>query len=183
MAFRHDLNQSTSFLLPRGRRAPSTVDAITIHVSAELTRGRWLRAAARPNLNHDLEASVAKRQMISIVDDDEQARESTMDLIKSMGFYATAFQCADDFLKSDQLHDTSCLIADMRMPGMSGLDLHLRLVDSGSVVPTILITAFPNDRDRVRALHAGVTCYLTKPFNAEDLSVCVRLALEPDRAN
>jgi FixJ family two-component response regulator len=120
--------------------------------------------------------------MISIVDDDEQARESTMDLVKSMGFYATAFQCAEDFLKSSQLRDTSCLIADMKMPGMTGLDLHIRLVDLGNIIPTILITAFPNDRDRTRARHAGVTCYLAKPFDAEELSACVRSAVEPDRA-
>ena len=125
---------------------------------------------------------MAKRCMISIVDDDEQARESTMDLVKSMGFYATAFQCAEDFLKSSRLGDTSCLIADMRMPGMTGLDLHIRLVDLGNVIPTILITAFPNDRDRTRALHAGVTCYLAKPFDAEELSACVRSAIDPDRA-
>lgn len=124
-----------------------------------------------------LEAEVPKRPVISIVDDDESVREGTMDLVNAMGFAAEAFQCAEDFLKSKRLHSTSCLIADVRMPGMTGLDLHDRLVGSGNVIPTILITAFPNDRDQARALRAGVF-YLTKPFTEEHLLACLRSALE-----
>ena len=119
-----------------------------------------------------------KKPVIAIVDDDMSVREGTMDLVKAMGFIAEAFSCAEDFLKSKRLHSASCLIADVRMPGMTGLELHNRLVRSGNVIPTILITAFPNDRDRERAVQAGVKCYLTKPFNGDDLLACIRSALE-----
>jgi FixJ family two-component response regulator len=94
-----------------------------------------------------------------------------------MGFIAEAFEHADDFFKSDCLHSTCCLIADMRMPGMSGLELHSRLVGLGNAIPTILITAFPDDRDRERAMRNGVMCYLTKPFDENELLACIRLAL------
>jgi FixJ family two-component response regulator len=125
-----------------------------------------------------LEAGVAKNPVISIVDDDASLRESTMDLIKSMGFRAEAFQRAEEFLKSNRLHSTSCLIADVQMPGMTGLELYYRLVESGNAIPTILITAFPDERDRARAREAGVIGYLTKPFNDGDLLACIRSALE-----
>ena len=119
-----------------------------------------------------------KKPVISIVDDDPSVREATVDLLDSMGFIAEPFERADDFLKSNRLHSTSCLISDVRMPGMTWLELHNRLVESGNVIPTILITAFPTDRDRERALQAGVKCYLTKPFNEDDLLACIRSALE-----
>ena len=123
-----------------------------------------------------------RKQVIAIVDDDECAREGTIDLVKSMGFIAKAFGRAEDFMKSDYLHGSSCLIADVRMPGITGLELHNRLVESGNMTPTILITSFPNDWDRARALRAGAVCYLAKPFNDEDLLDCVRSALEPREA-
>ena len=116
--------------------------------------------------------------VISIIDDDESVREGTMDLFRSMGFITVAFPCATDFLSSNHLHDTSCLIADVQMPGMTGLELHNLLVGSGNIVPTILITAYPDDGDRARALQAGVICYLVKPFNYDDLLTCIRSALD-----
>jgi len=116
--------------------------------------------------------------VISIIDDDESVREGTMDLFESMGFITVAFPCAADFLSSDHLHDTSCLIADVQMPGMTGFELHNRLVGSGNIIPTILITAYPDDGDEARALQAGVICYLVKPFNDSDLLACIRLDLE-----
>jgi FixJ family two-component response regulator len=94
-----------------------------------------------------------------------------------MGFVAKAFPRSEDFLKSGCVSRTSCLIADMRMPGMTGLELHNHLVTTKNRVPTILITAFPDDRDRGRALQAGVTCYLAKPYDDEELLECVRLAV------
>jgi FixJ family two-component response regulator len=112
--------------------------------------------------------------VISIVDDDSSVRESTLDLIRSMGFSAEAFGGPDEFLESDFLHKTSCLIADMRMPGMSGLDLHNRLVALGTPIPTILITAFPDDRDRTRALQVGVVSYMAKPFDEGELLASIR---------
>ena len=119
-----------------------------------------------------------KKPVVSVIDDDVSVREGTVDLLNSMGFIAKPFQRVDDFLKSNCHPRTSCLIADVRMPGMSGLELHNRLVGSGNLIPTILITAFPHDRDRERALQAGVRCYLTKPFNEDDLLACIRSALE-----
>jgi FixJ family two-component response regulator len=117
------------------------------------------------------------RPVISIVDDDPSVREATMDLLNAMGFIAETFRHADEFLKSNRLHSTSCLIADVQLPGMTGLELYDRLVGSGNAVPTILITAFPDDKDRRRALRAGVSCYLSKPFSDSDLLVCVKSAL------
>jgi FixJ family two-component response regulator len=122
-------------------------------------------------------------RVISIVDDDPSVREGTMDLINSMGFVAVSFESADEFLEFDRLYATSCLIADVQLPGMTGLDLHEQLMKSGRSVPTILITAFPDDKDRARALQAGVLCYLTKPFNDQDLLACVRSALAHRHGN
>jgi FixJ family two-component response regulator len=118
-----------------------------------------------------------KTPVISIVDDDESVREGLTDLVRSMGFIAEAFQRAEGFLKSPRLRRTSCLIADVQMPGMTGIELYDVLINAGNMIPTILITAFPNDRDRTLALHSGVTCYLVKPFNDDDLHECIRSAL------
>jgi FixJ family two-component response regulator len=120
---------------------------------------------------------MSKKPLISIVDDDETVRVTTLDLITSMGFAAKVFPHAEDFLKSNDLRNTNCLIADMRMPGMTGLELHSRLVESGNNIPTILITAFPDERDRARARQSGVRCYLVKPFEEDDLLRCVLSAL------
>jgi FixJ family two-component response regulator len=124
-----------------------------------------------------MEAGVAKKPLISIVDDDASAREGTMDLIRANGFEAEAFHGASEFLTSDQISRTSCLIADVRMPGMTGLELLEHLVETGNIIPTILLTAYPDDRDRQRALRAGVICYLAKPYNHDALLACVRSAL------
>jgi FixJ family two-component response regulator len=117
-------------------------------------------------------------RVISIVDDDPSVREGTMDLLNSLGFIAVAFARADEFLQFDRLYTTSCLIADVQLPGMSGIELYERLAVSGRDIPTILVTAFPDEKDRERALRAGVTCYLTKPFNEKELVACIRSALE-----
>jgi len=114
---------------------------------------------------------------ISIIDDDPSVREGAMDLLNSAGFAARTFQDADEFLRSGGVDDTSCIVADMRMPGMSGLELHDHLVGSGKHIPTILITAFSKDADRDRALSSGICCYLRKPFSETDLLSCLRLAL------
>jgi len=126
---------------------------------------------------------VPEKPVISIVDDDPSVREGTMDLLNSMGFIAQTFRHADEFLESNRLHSTSCLIADVQLPGMTGLELYDHLVGSGKVVPTILITAFPDDKDRARALRAGVSCYLAKPFNENELLACIQSALECRRSD
>jgi FixJ family two-component response regulator len=118
------------------------------------------------------------KPVITIVDDDESVREATMSLMRALGFTSEAYQCAEDFLKSDGLQRTSCLIADVRMPGMSGLELYRRLVASGKPIPTVLITAHSDDGVRARALQAGIICYLTKPFREDDLLGCIRSALD-----
>jgi FixJ family two-component response regulator len=87
---------------------------------------------------------------------------------------AETFSRADDFLQSDRLDSTSCLIADVQMPGMTGLELYDHLIQSGRTVPTILITAFPKDTDRAQALRTGVYCYLAKPFSETDLLSCIQ---------
>jgi DNA-binding response OmpR family regulator len=115
--------------------------------------------------------------VVSIIDDDPSVRESTMDLLNSAGFVAETFKDADEFLKSGSLDGASCVVADMRMPGMSGLELHDQLLRAGENIPTILITAFPREGDRARALESGVCGYLPKPFSEKDLLSCVGLAL------
>ena len=126
---------------------------------------------------------MTKKPVFSIVDDDPSVRESTVDLLNSMGFLAQTFPAADDFLKSDRVNCTSCLIADVRMPGMTGIELYDHLVASGNLIPTILVTAFPNDRDRARALQAGVLCYLAKPFKDSELFACLERALSSRKTN
>jgi FixJ family two-component response regulator len=118
--------------------------------------------------------------VIAIVDDDKSAREGTTDLIKSMGFIAKAFPHAEGFLQSNSIRCTACLITDVRMPGMTGLELHELLLGSGHVIPTILVTAFPNDRDRTQVMQSGVICYLTKPFSENELLGCIHVALKYD---
>jgi FixJ family two-component response regulator len=122
---------------------------------------------------------VSNEALISIVDDDESVREATRGLMNALGFVAEAFASAEDFLKSERVQRTSCLITDMQMPGMTGLELHARLVASGRPVPTVLITGYADDRSRARALEAGITAYLTKPFTEDALLGCIRSALEP----
>ena len=87
------------------------------------------------------------------------------------------FSSATEFLASPRLNETACLIADVNMPAMTGLELYRRLVDTGHAIPTILITAFPNDIDRARALNDGVSCYLAKPVHQQDLTRCLNAVL------
>ena len=115
--------------------------------------------------------------IISIVDDDASVREGLADLVSSMGYQAETFRRAEHFLKSHWLRNTSCLIADVQMPEMTGLALYTALVDLGIQMPTILITAFPNNDERDRALDAGVSCYLTKPFKKGELIKCIHSTL------
>jgi FixJ family two-component response regulator len=116
--------------------------------------------------------------VVSIIDDDQSLRESIMDFVRAMGLEAQGFERAEDFLHSDGIVRTACLITDMRMPGLSGLDLHERLVARGEAIPTIVITAFPKDDDRARALRNGVVRYLAKPFDPNQLADCITSALE-----
>ena len=118
-----------------------------------------------------------KRSLVSVVEDDQFFRESMKRLMRSLGYRVEAFASAADFLASPRLAETACLIADVNMPVMTGVELHRHLIDSGHSIPTILVTAFPNDVQRTRALNDGVVCYLRKPVDQEHLLRCVRGAL------
>jgi len=118
-----------------------------------------------------------KASLISIVEDDQFFRESLKRLIKSQGYTVEAFPSAADFLGWPRFIETACLIADVNMPAMSGIELSRHLVNGGHSIPTILITAYPNDTDRASALNDGVVCYLRKPINDEQLIRCLRAAL------
>ena len=122
---------------------------------------------------------MATTPVIAIVDDDQSVREALTSLVRSLGYAAIAFECAKDFLSSRRRRGVSCMIADVQMPRMTGLELHKRLVTSGEPIPTILITAFPDEGVRERALQAGVIGYLTKPFSENDLIPCIRSTLGP----
>jgi FixJ family two-component response regulator len=119
------------------------------------------------------------RTLIAIVDDDQPYRESMRKLIMLLGYTVEAFPSAADFLASHHLPETACLVADVHMPGMTGLDLHGHLVDAGYAIPTILVTAYPDDVVRDRALKAGIVCYLGKPVDDDYLERCLRSALQP----
>src|SRR5258708_40055525 len=120
---------------------------------------------------------VLKGPLIAIVDDDESIRDTTKDLLESAGFSAAVFARAASLLRSRRLNQVCCLIADMRMPKMTGLELHKHLVASNRAIPTILMTAYPDARAQAQAVKANVVCYLVKPFAADDLLACLRSAL------
>lgn len=117
------------------------------------------------------------RTLIAIVDDDDPFRESLRKLIMLLGYAVETFPSAADFLASGALPRTACLVADVQMPGMTGIELYVRLVNLGYAVPTILVTAYPDKVVMDRALRAGITCYLSKPVDDEDLERGLRLAL------
>ena len=117
-------------------------------------------------------------RLISVVDDDESVRSATVDLLASLGFVCEAFTSAEAYLQSDAANRASCLILDVRMPGLNGLELQRHLTDQGRIVPIIFITTFPNGRMRRRAMKAGAICYLLKPYGVDELLDCIRLALE-----
>jgi FixJ family two-component response regulator len=115
--------------------------------------------------------------LVSVVEDDQFFRESMRRLMRSLGYDVAAFPSAADFLASPRLIETTCLIADVHMPAMTGIELHRHLIDAGRAIPTILVTAYPNDVDRIRALNDGVVCYLRKPVDEQHLKRCLHAAL------
>lgn len=119
-----------------------------------------------------------KNNLVSIVEDDQPFRESMRKLVSSLGYNAEAFPSAADFLASPLLTGTACLVTDVQMPGMTGLELHRHLVAAGYTIPTILVTAYPDEAIRKRALKNGVLCYLSKPVDDDHLERCLRSALE-----
>jgi FixJ family two-component response regulator len=130
------------------------------------------------------EQNLPKQIVIAVVDDDASVREALTGLMKSLGYRVIAFQSGEEFLNSKHRSNTACLIADVQMGGMSGPELHCSLVTAGHPIPTILITAYPDEGARMHALQAGVKGYLSKPFSEEELLGCIRSALDtPPAAN
>jgi FixJ family two-component response regulator len=120
---------------------------------------------------------MSENSLIAVVDDDEAIREATESLIRSVGFRVVVFPSAEDFLRSSHLQDTACLIVDVRMPGMSGLELQRQLAAANYSTPIIFITAHGDEEARARALRAGAVAFLDKPFSDEVLLRAVQAAL------
>lgn len=120
-------------------------------------------------------------RLVAIVEDDASARAAMVGLVRSLGFATAAFGSAAAFLRSDRVRRTGCLIADMQMPEMTGLELHRRLVATGRPIPTVLVTAHADEAVRALALQAGIRGYLAKPVRPEDLLDVIRAALAQPR--
>ena len=162
----------------------------------EESRGRAMRAGAAAFLGKPfsdeqllqtvrsaLEEESTLPKLILIVDDDESIRRTTKLLIESYGFRAEVFESAEDFLKSDDMKGASCLIIDVQMPGMDGLQLQSRLAATGHSIPIIFITAYDSKEYQRRAILAGAVAFLGKPFSDEQLLQTIRSALGIDRGN
>jgi FixJ family two-component response regulator len=119
-----------------------------------------------------------KRSLVSVVEDDQFFRESMKRLMRSLGYQVEAFASAADFLASPRLRETACLIADVNMPLMTGVELYRHLIDTGHAIPTILVTAYADDDAGSRALQDGVICYLRKPVDEKHLKRCLLEALK-----
>lgn len=121
---------------------------------------------------------VSELPLISVVDDDESMRDSLRSLLRSVGLDVRAFASAEELLSSDYLRHTDCLVVDVRMPGMDGLQLQQQLLSTGFEIPVIFITAHGDEPLRARALRAGAVAYLPKPFDEDALMRAIRAALE-----
>ena len=123
-----------------------------------------------------------KAKLIAIVDDDELMRGALQGMLKSVGLSSQAFASAEEFLKSDSLPDTACLISDVQMPGMSGIELQARLLSERYRVPVIFVTAFSDPRARAQALASGALGFFDKPFSEDKLISCLDQALSGRKA-
>jgi FixJ family two-component response regulator len=127
--------------------------------------------------------SVGDLAVISIVDDDESFRTAVRDMVESFGYTVATFASGAEFLGADRLRDSACLITDVRMPGMSGFELHDRAVAAGHSIPTIFLTAFPDEKGSYRASKAGAVAYLSKPCHRDDLWARIHAALDRGKTN
>jgi FixJ family two-component response regulator len=123
-------------------------------------------------------ATTGNNRAVAIVDDDEEVRVALGGLLKSAGLAARAFESAEEFIESGQQSQVACLITDIRMPGMSGLELQAKLNAKGCSIPIVFITAHGDAKMRMQALRAGAVEFLAKPFDDEALLESVRVALE-----
>ena len=125
---------------------------------------------------------MSKRTLISIVEDDQPFRQSMVKLLTALGYTVEAFPSAADFLESPLLAKTTCLVTDVHMPGMTRVQLYKHLAEAGYAIPTILVTAYPDEVVQNRALKDGVVCYLCKPVDDDHLERCLRSALQSQSA-
>ena len=128
------------------------------------------------------EGRLPEAPLIAIVDDDEFFRASMEELMESHGYSVEAFPSGADFLASNRLDEIACLIADIHMPAMTGIELHARMIQAGPAIPTILVTAYPDETTCSRALRDGIVSYFPKPFDDDDLMDSVRRAVEGGKA-
>jgi FixJ family two-component response regulator len=119
--------------------------------------------------------------VVAVIDDDASVRTATDNLLCSHGYLVDTFASAEEFLQSARLSDSACVIADVQMPAMSGLDLLIHMRAQGYAAPFIFITAFPEESVRARALRAGAICFLAKPFAGPALINCLEAALNRQR--
>ena len=131
----------------------------------------------------ELEAVLPEQPHISVVDDDQSFRDSMRRLLKSLNYAVAVFPSAAEFLASPKLAATACLVADVHMPAMTGIELYQHLIETGHVIPTILITAYPDDGVQERMLTLGVDCYLRKPLVEAVLIDCLRSAVARGKAS
>jgi len=115
---------------------------------------------------------------VAIVEDDRSVRESTGHLVRLLGYTTAAFASAEDFLNSGRVRDTACLITDVRLPGISGVELQSRLILDGHRMPIVFVSAFPDEAIRARVLREGAICYLSKPLQEQSLIACLDHALK-----
>jgi FixJ family two-component response regulator len=119
------------------------------------------------------------KETVAIVDDDESMRQAIAALVQSFGYEALEFDTAEDLLASPRIRKIGCVISDLNMPGLSGIDLRRHLVGAGLPIPTIVVTAYASDRSRRLAAAAGITCFLSKPFSDQELIDCLHKAIPP----
>jgi len=119
---------------------------------------------------------LSEHSLISIVDDDQSFRDSMRRLLKSLGYAVAVFPSATEFLESPKRNATACLVADVHMPAITGIELYIHLIETGHPIPTILVTAYPDDGVQERMLRMGVECYLRKPLEEAQLIGCLRSA-------
>jgi FixJ family two-component response regulator len=128
------------------------------------------------------EVVLSEQSLISVVDDDRAFRDSLRRLLKSLGYAVAMFSSAAEFLASPKLAATQCLIADVHMPAITGVELFTQLIERGHTIPTILVTAYPDERVQERMLGLGVECYLRKPLEEASLINCIRSAFARGKA-
>jgi CheY-like chemotaxis protein len=174
--------QTTPDTVPLGADSSSIRVSATYPSEAAPEKLSWLATILRElrcaAVTRRRRGRLSTKPLISIIDDDKSYREAVSSLLKSSKFLVKSFPSAADFLASRFVHDTSCLITDINMPDMNGIELHKHLVESGCAIPTILITAYPDESARARVTADGVICYLSKPCDEALLINCVNSALK-----